>query len=649
MLAKNTTAKPRRSPPVPRWMWFALGLVGITLVTLIAAISWLLVRWFAPDNNVIVPPVPTASATFTPIPHQPQVAASPRAVTAGLPVAVFGSGWTPNDRVTIFLRDPQHPSDPIQPVGTGVIAQDGTLLITFDYPTDVRWAELTGVDIVVQSSTTGGYTTTSVGVELPAATVTPTATLTPTPTATPVPSTSTPVPPTATPTRIPPTATPLVITDWRGEYFAGTQLLGAPLVRNDVDVNFSWGRAAPWQGLPDDNFSARWTRSLLFDAQTYRFTLRADDGVRLWIDGALVVDEWHMAAPAAFSREMALAAGWHAVRIEYYEASGDAYVQFKIDRVGSYPDWKAEYYANPRLSGNPNLVRNDRAVGFDWGGGAPANGLPADRFSARWMRTVAFDAGTYRFSLRVDDGVRFYIDGALIIDEWHDGSSRVFSREVALSAGAHTLVIECYEAAGGASIWFTVKPVEDITRGKGAYFANGNLAGYPQLIRNDDKVDFDWGRGSPNQLLPADHFSVRWTRSIELEAGEYRFDMTADDGVRFYVDGVLVLDQWHEAARKTYSINLTLPKGKHAFTVEYVEFGGDAVLQWSRTPLATATPTYTPTATATSTLTPTPTPTSTSTATPTTTLTATSTLTLTPTPSDESSVITYTPTPTTMP
>ena len=67
------------------------------------------------------------------------------------------------------------------------------------------------------------------------------------------------------------------------------------------------------------------------------------------------------------------------------------------------------------------------------------------------------------------------------------------------------------------------------------------------MVRNDDRLDFDWGNGSPDSLIPADRFSVRWTRSIDLEAGVYRFDLVVDDGVRFYVDGTLVLDKIVEA------------------------------------------------------------------------------------------------------
>ena len=215
-------------------------------------------------------------------------------------------------------------------------------------------------------------------------------------------------------------------------------LLGAPIVvRNDPAVNFNWGRNAPAVGVPVDNFSVRWTRQLSFPAtQPYRFVLSSDDGVRLWIDGALIIDEWHTAASAAYTRDVNLTAGWHAFRIEYYEGGGDASVQFRIETVPqTFLNWKGEYFSNMTLSGQPALTRDDAAISFDWGQGAPATGLPVDGFSVRWTRTLQFDADVYRFSLRSDDGVRLWIDGILQIDEWHNSGGQTFSRDVQLGCG----------------------------------------------------------------------------------------------------------------------------------------------------------------------------------------------------------------------
>src|SRR3954463_8937669 len=64
----------------------------------------------------------------------------------------------------------------------------------------------------------------------------------------------------------------------------------------------------------------------------------------------------------------------------------------------------------------------------------------------------------------------------------------------------------------------------------------------PILVREDPKIDFDWGANSPDVSIPTDNFSVRWSRTLTLAAGSYRFTTNTDDGVRLKVDGVTVID-----------------------------------------------------------------------------------------------------------
>jgi hypothetical protein len=269
---------------------------------------------------------------------------------------------------------------------------------------------------------------------------------------------------------------------------------------------------------------------------------------------------------------------------------------------------------------------------------------------------LKYDAGVYRFSLRADDGVRLWIDGILQINEWHTSSGQTYTRDVQLGAGNHAFTIEYFENTGFASIYFTVQPVENFDKWQGDYFPNDQWAGLPALVRNDDRLDFDWGAGSPDQLIPPDRFSVRWTRSIELEAGTYRFDLIVDDGVRFWIDNVLVLDKV-QVSNATYSIMATLTASKHTFRLDYVEYTGNARFAWTRTflggptftPTFTLTPTAIPTVTSTSapTHTPTRTPTQTPTQTPTVSATPSATATATNTPpptATATSTLTETPT-----
>jgi len=374
---------------------------------------------------------------------------------------------------------------------------------------------------------------------------------------------------------------------WRGAYYPNIAMSGnAVLVRNDADLNFNWGRSAPIAGLPADGFSVRWTRTLAFDEGLYRFHVSMDDGARLWVDDALVVDSWSDGGRREVTGDYRLSAGHHALRVEYYERAGEASIQLRWEKIDVYPDWRGEYWSNPNLSGSPALVRNDRTVDFDWRQNAPAAGLPSDNFSARWTRKVGFDADTYRFHVIVDDGARLWVDDRLYIDSWRDGVARELTADVPLARGQHSLRLEFYERGDKARIrlwWDKVGPVS-YPDWKGEYWTNQNLSGSPALLRNDTAIDFRWNNGAAAAGLPADNFSARWSRQVTFEPGIYLFNAQADDGIRFFLDGQLLLNEWHSSnGRDVYGVDQVLT-GPHRLVVEYYEGRGGALAKfwWKR-------------------------------------------------------------------
>jgi hypothetical protein len=106
-------------------------------------------------------------------------------------------------------------------------------------------------------------------------------------------------------------------------------------VRYDEEIDFDWESLRPAPEVPRDNFSVRWTRTVAFSSGTYRFTVESDDGVRVWIDGGLVIDEWHDTVGETYSVQRSMSEGAHTMRIEYYEHLGLAHIDFEWERVGS--------------------------------------------------------------------------------------------------------------------------------------------------------------------------------------------------------------------------------------------------------------------------------------------------------------------------
>ena len=115
---------------------------------------------------------------------------------------------------------------------------------------------------------------------------------------------------------------------------------------------------------------------------------------------------------------------------------------------------------------------------------------------------------------------------------------------------------------------------------KGEYFNNKNLAGEPALIRVDKKVDFDWGNGSPDDKITPDNFSARWTAKMTPPtSGRYEFSATVDDGVRVFVDGRAIIDDWPDhVGTSTGSVSLVAGR-EYDIRVEYHESGGGAVMK----------------------------------------------------------------------
>jgi N-acetylmuramoyl-L-alanine amidase len=390
------------------------------------------------------------------------------------------------------------------------------------------------------------------------------------------------------------------ISEWKGEYYNNRGLSGSPaLCRNDGAINFTWNDGGPGGGVGNDNFSARWTRTLSFSAGRYRFHVVADDGIRMWLDGNLIIDQWKDQGATEYTADRDLAAGNHTVKVEYYENGGGAVAKAWWEALGTscptISEWKGEYYNNRGLSGNPVLCRNDGAINFTWNDGGPGGGVGNDNFSARWTRTLSFSAGRYRFHVVADDGIRMWVDGNLIIDQWKDQGATEYTADRDLAAGNHTVKVEYYENGGGAvakAWWETLgTSCPTISEWKGEYYNNRGLSGNPVLCRNDGAINFTWNDGGPGGGVGNDNFSARWTRTLSFSAGRYRFHVVADDGIRMWLDGNLIIDQWKDQGATEYTADRDLAGGNHTVKVEYYENGGGAVAKAWWEALGTSCPT----------------------------------------------------------
>lgn len=384
-----------------------------------------------------------------------------------------------------------------------------------------------------------------------------------------------------------PAVTEAADANWTARYWNNRNLSGDPVIRREESaIDHDWGGGGPNDVLipGGDNFSARWTRNVNFAAGSYRFTATMDDGMRVWIDDTQIINSWTDSQEHTVTADVYLNAGDHHIRVEYYEAGGDAVAKLSWAQIGGagpqpISNWRGEYFNNTNLSGSPVLVRDDLSINFDWGTGSPGANVPSDRFSVRWTRNLNLEPGRYRFYTTTDDGVRLWVNGALVINEWHDAIGAVYTAEVNVPGGSIPVQMEYFENAGGARAqldWLRVSGGDGGGSGpwRGQYFNNRTVSGTPAVVRNDNDINFNWGTGSPASGVNADNFSVRWTRSLNLSAGRYRFTATSDDGVRVGVNGQLIIDDWSSHPPRTVSGEINLPGGSVPIVVDYFEHGG---------------------------------------------------------------------------
>jgi RHS repeat-associated protein len=242
---------------------------------------------------------------------------------------------------------------------------------------------------------------------------------------------------------------------YQASYFANTTLSGSPSgERCEGVIDNSWGSGGPTGvGVGVDGFSVRWVKTQGFAAGTYTFSATADDGVRVWLDGVLLVDQWKNQAPTTYTVSRVVSAGDHELKMEYYEATGGATAKLNVTSGGACPlgQYQASYFANETLSGTASGVRCEGAIDNDWGSGGPTGvGVGVDNFSVRWVKTQNFTAGTYTFSATADDGVRVYLDGVLVIDQWKNQPPTTYTASRSVTAGSHEVKMEYYEHTGGA-------------------------------------------------------------------------------------------------------------------------------------------------------------------------------------------------------
>ena len=419
-------------------------------------------------------------------------------------------------------------------------------------------------------------------------------------------------------------------TGLRADYYNTQDFNELGLIRVDPQVNNHWD-GQPDPKIHDDHFSVKWTGKVQPEySGKVTFTTVSDDGVRLWVNGQQLVNNWTDHSPTRDSGTIELVAGTkYDIRMEYYDNtkgadakllwSGADLAEEAVPQSQLYPEpipqatigdgtgLLARYYNSQNFS-ELGLIRVDPQVNNHWAG-QPDPTIHADHFSVRWLGQIQPKfGGEVTFTTVSDDGVRLSVNGQLLIDNWTDHSPTRDSKTISLVAGMkYDIRMDYYENKAGADaklLWSGKDLPEEVipqsqlypqadeipfadgqgTGLSGQYFGKRDLTD-PKAKRTDGQVNFDWGTGAPITGVGVDNFSVRWLGTVTPRYdGAYTFYTLSDDGVRLTVNGQRIIDQWNNHGPRQDSGQVTLTGGqKYDIKMEYYENVGGAVakLSWS--------------------------------------------------------------------
>ena len=117
------------------------------------------------------------------------------------------------------------------------------------------------------------------------------------------------------------------------------------LSRRDAAINFNWGQPPPAPGLPAESFSVRWAAWLLPPASgKYTFQVNVDDGIRLWLNGKLLLNEWRGQPLSSYTAVVVLRAGeLYRLRVDYCQYGLDTRVFVNWTRPDAPPPSPASW------------------------------------------------------------------------------------------------------------------------------------------------------------------------------------------------------------------------------------------------------------------------------------------------------------------
>src|SRR5205807_10629525 len=127
--------------------------------------------------------------------------------------------------------------------------------------------------------------------------------------------------------------------NYLANYYTNRSWSGTPTItRCDDTINNDWGTGGPFGTSPVDNFSVSWSGSQYFTQGINTLSSTSDDGMQVWVDGQLVIDNNGIHPATTKTATLTYTTGgFHAVLVTYYEATAQAVAKLSITSANNPP------------------------------------------------------------------------------------------------------------------------------------------------------------------------------------------------------------------------------------------------------------------------------------------------------------------------
>lgn len=356
---------------------------------------------------------------------------------------------------------------------------------------------------------------------------------------------------------------------WGFEFYNNLNRSGFPALSMSEKLDYNWRSGSPGTAVVKDNFTAKIYKTIDSKGGFYKIYGNVDDLIEVKINGKVALSI-NRPGNHSFEKVLQLPKGDIEIELAYTELTGGAKIKFDLLPVD---DWLGAYYNNTSFKGMPKYLTSNKMHQNFGNGGPEIQGFPNDNFSAEYTKNVNFpETGFYEFYGESDDMLEVNVGSLKVIDINKRGHHN-YSEQVYIPAGDHKVTLRFVEYSGNALISFNYRKVDATDKWSGEYFPNSNFVN-TSVIKAYDKLDLNFGYGSPAPNIPVDNFSAIYKKKVHVEKdGYYTLSGDSDDAIEISIKDTKLVDIKEKGSHKFNKV-VHLQEGKWPVEVKFKEYTG---------------------------------------------------------------------------